>query len=395
MSEPERGPAAGSPDEAPPETGSDSRTSPKRRAGGGGSPQKTSDPARKITLVVLGLCVVFFLLYLRADRVMPYTDQARIIGFSVPVVPQVPGYVTEIGVSLHDVVEPGHLLVQLDTTQYGIAVRSARAALDNAIQQLGVQSAGVEAAAAGLAAARAQRTIAQREFDRVQSISQRNPNALSQSDRDRATAALEQAVAQVEASEADLERARAALGAEGADNPAVRSAMAALEQAEFNLAQTTLRAPSDGAIESLMLDVGHFAGAGQPLMTFVTTSRAWIQADLRENNLAHLDPGDPVQLVLDAAPGRIFDGTVRSIGFGVRQGFGTNRGELPQVQEQTGWLRQPQRFPVIIDFAEEVPPRFLRVGAQVDVMVYTGTHALLNPIGRMVMRFFSLMSYVR
>jgi multidrug resistance efflux pump len=144
-----------------------------------------------------------------------------------------------------------------------------------------------------------------------------------------------------------------------------------------------------------MLDVGHFAGAGQPLMTFVTTSRAWIQADLRENNLAHLDPGDPVQLVLDAAPGRIFDGTVRSIGFGVRQGFGTNRGELPQVQEQTGWLRQPQRFPVIIDFAEEVPPRFLRVGAQVDVMVYTGTHALLNPIGRMVMRFFSLMSYVR
>jgi multidrug resistance efflux pump len=395
MSEPERGPAGGSPDEAPPETGSDSRTSPKRREGAGGSPQKTSDPARKITLVVLGLCVIFFLLYLRADRVMPYTDQARIIGFSVPVVPQVPGYVTEIGVSLHDVVEPGHLLVQLDTTQYGIAVRSARAALDNAIQQLGVQSAGVEAAAAGLAAARAQRTIAQREFDRVQSISQRNPNALSQSDRDRATAALEQAVAQVEASEADLERARAALGAEGADNPAVRSAMAALEQAEFNLAQTTLRAPSDGAIESLMLDVGHFAGAGQPLMTFVTTSRAWIQADLRENNLAHLDPGDPVQLVLDAAPGRIFDGTVRSIGFGVRQGFGTNRGELPQVQEQTGWLRQPQRFPVIIDFAEEVPPRFLRVGAQVDVMVYTGTHALLNPIGRMVMRFFSLMSYVR
>jgi len=282
MSEPERGPVGGSPDEAPPETGSDSRTSPKRREGAGGSPQKTSDPARKITLVVLGLCVIFFLLYLRADRVMPYTDQARIIGFSVPVVPQVPGYVTEIGVSLHDVVEPGHLLVQLDTTQYGIAVRSARAALDNAIQQLGVQSAGVEAAAAGLAAARAQRTIAQREFDRVQSISQRNPNALSQSDRDRATAALEQAVAQVEASEADLERARAALGAEGADNPAVRSAMAALEQAEFNLAQTTLRAPSDGAIESLMLDVGHFAGAGQPLMTFVTTSRAWIQADLRE-----------------------------------------------------------------------------------------------------------------
>jgi multidrug resistance efflux pump len=353
------------------------------------------DPARIATLVVLALCVVFFLLYVWADRVMPFSDQARVSGFSVPVVPQVSGYVTDIPVHLHEVVEPGQVLVQLDTTQYQIAVRSARASLDNALQQLGVSSAGVEAAAAGLAAARAQESIARIQYDRLEQIAGRNASALAQADRDTAAAALEQAEAAVAASEADLERARAALGPEGFENPSVRGAFAALESAEFNLAQTTLRAPSRGAIESLQLDIGHFAGAGQPLMTFVSTADVWIQADMKENNLGFLEPGTPVRILLDVVPGRIFMGSVRSVGFGVRQSGTTSRGELPQVSTTTGWLRQPQRFPVIVDLGQDVPPQILRVGAQVSVMAFTGREGLLNPLGRLVMRFLTIMSYVR
>ncbi|MEE8146500.1 MAG: hypothetical protein V3T24_02755, partial [Longimicrobiales bacterium] len=140
------------------------------------------DPARLATLVVLSLCVVFFVLYLRADRVMPYSDQARVSGFTVSVVPLVSGYVTDSSVTLHEPVAPGDILVQIDTTQYEIGVRSARAALDNAIQQLGVQSAAVASAAAGLAASRAQESIARRDNERILQISQRNADALSQAD---------------------------------------------------------------------------------------------------------------------------------------------------------------------------------------------------------------------
>ncbi len=356
---------------------------------------KGRDPARIATLVVLALCAVFFLLYVRADRVMPYSDQARVSGFAVPVVPQVSGYVTDVPVRLHDVVSSGEVLVQLDTTQYQIAVRSARASLDNALQQLGVSSAGVEAAAAGLAAARAQETIARINYERLEQIAARNANALAQADRDNAAAALRQAEAAVEASEADLERAEAALGPEGFDNPTVRAAFAALEGAEFNLSQTTLRAPTRGAVESLQLDVGHFAGAGQPLMTFVSTSDVWIQADMKENNLAYLEPGTTVRILFDAVPGRVFVGSVRSVGFGVSQGGPTARGELPQVSPTAGWLRQPQRFPVIVDLGEEVPAGLVRVGGQVSVMAFTGREGILNPLGRLIMRFFTIMSYVR
>jgi len=355
---------------------------------------KGRDPVRRVTLIVLGVCLVFFLLYVRADRVMPYSDQARVAGYSVPVVPMVSGYVTDIGVAVHQVVDPGQILVQIDTVPSRIAVRSARAGLDNAIQQLGVQSEGVQSAAAKLASARAQESIARQDADRIRQISDRNPNALSQADRDRSTAALSQAEAQVAASMAEVRRAEAQLGLDGETNPAVRAAMATLEQAEFNLARTVLRAPSGGVVESLSLDVGHFAAAGQPLMTFVSSSDMWIEADLRENNLANLKPGDPVEILLDVAPGEVFHGVIESVGFGVSQGRSGSRGELPQVKQTTGWLRQPQRFPVVITLDSEVPQSLLRVGAQATVMVYTGSH-LLNPLGRVVMRFFSIMSYVR
>ena len=353
------------------------------------------DPARWATVIVLGVCMVFFLFYVRADRVMPYSGQARVSGYTVSVVPQVSGYVTGIEATLHEHVVPGQVLVRLDTTQYQIALRSARAALDNTLQQLGVQGAAVESSAARLAGARAQESIARSDYERIQQISARNANALSQADRDRSQAALSQAEAQVSSAEAELRRAQAALGVDGEGNPTVRSAMAGLEQAELNLARTVLRAPSRGAIESLQIDLGHFAAAGQPLMTFVSTADIWIQADMRENNLANLEPGSPVRFLLDAAPGEVFDGGIRSVGLGVRQGAPSPRGELPQVSPTTGWLQQSQQFPVIIDIRDEVPRELLRVGAQASVMVFTGDHVILNPLGRLVLRFFTVMSYVR
>ena len=79
-----------------------------------------SDPVRLATLVVLALCVVLFLIYLRADRIMPYSDQARVSGYTVSVTPQVSGYLTGIEVELHEVVEPGRVLVRIDTAQYQI-----------------------------------------------------------------------------------------------------------------------------------------------------------------------------------------------------------------------------------------------------------------------------------
>jgi len=385
--DPDQAPSSGAAPEAP---GPDPEDEPVGKEGRA----KGRDPVRLATLVVLGVCALFFALYVWADRVMPYSDQARVSGYAVPIAPQVSGYVTDIAVGLHEVVEGGDVLVEIDTLQYRIAIRSARAQLDNAIQQVGGATATVEAAAAGVAAARAQETIALRDFERISSIRERDPTAISQADRDRAEAAHLSAVAQVEAAEADLRRAEATLGPGGLDNPSVRAALAALEQAELNLARATIRAPSRGAIESLFLDVGYFASPGQPLLTFVSAAGTWITADMRENNLENLRPGTPVEVLLDVAPGQVFNGVVRSVGLGVGDASRGGPGSLPTVSTSTGWLRQPQQFPVIIDL-EDVPHELLRIGAQASVMAFTGDYWLLNPIGRFVMRLSAYLSYLR
>ena len=353
------------------------------------------NPVTVITLLVLAFCVTLFVWHLMADRFTPYTDQARVEAFAVPVVPQVSGYLVEIPVALHERVEGDQVLAQIDREPFELAVRSARAALANAGQQVGAQTAGVESAAGRLGIARARLERAQRNYDRVQRVSERNPGALSEADRDRADASLAQAQSQLISAEAELERAKQTLGSPGPDNPMIESAVAALETAEFNLAQTTITAPSQGLIESFQLDVGHYAQAGQPLMTFVSMKDVWIDASMRENNLYHLKPGDPVELVLDVAPGRVFHGTIRSVGVGVSSSQETSRGALPTVESVQGWLRDPQRFPVIISFADDRPTGLLRPGGQANVIVYTGDRPWLNKFAGWRIRLAAWLSYVR
>jgi multidrug resistance efflux pump len=353
------------------------------------------DPVRLITLAVLAVCVVIFIWYVKSDRVTPYTSQARVRSLIVPIVPRVSGHITQVGVRLHSMVEQDDVLFQIDRRPFELAVGSSEANLDQTTQQMGVQGATVKAAAGKLGVARAQLDRAQRNYDRTQSVLEDNPGALSLADKDRSETGLAQALERVSSAEADLEKAQQQLGIEGPENSEIRVAVAAVEQAYLDLEFSTLTAPSRGAIESFNVDVGHYAQAGQPLATFVSTHDVWIQADMRENNLANIKAGDPVEFVLDVAPGRVFDGKVRSVGYGVSTGGGSNRGELPTVGSTQSWLREPQRFPVIIDFGGDTTRGLLRAGGQVDVIIYTSEGTLLNPIGRFNIRIRSWLSYVR
>ncbi len=347
------------------------------------------DPVRRGVLLLLAVAALIFVWYVLADRYTPFTDQARIEALVVPIVPRVGGYVAELDVRLHSVVEPGQQLLRLDQRPFQLAVQSAQAGFEDALQQVGAQSAGVEAAAAQLGVSEAGLDRAQRNFDRVQAIQEQSPGALSQADRDRTETALMQAQELVAAAEAGLKAATVQLGVEGEGNPRVRSAIAALQKAELDLAFTTLHAPAGGVIENFTVDVGHFAAAGQPVGTLITTSDVWIQADMRENNLGRIETGDPVEIVLDIAPGRVFRGTVRSVGSGVSTGPSGSRGQLEQVSSSSGWLRDPQRFPVVITFDQGQAIGLRRVGGQADIVIYTGGGAILNAIAWLRLRLVS------
>lgn len=358
------------------------------------SDQSETSKARRLTLIVLGICAVIFLWHLAADRHTPYTDQARVNSLTIPIVSQVPGYVSEIRVRLHSVVEEGDTLFVIDRRKYEYAVRQAEANVDRAAQSVGAGTATVKAAAAQLGSANARLDRAQRNFDRTQRVVEDNPGALSQANQDFVETSLALAVEGVATAEANLDKAEEALGATGPDNADLRLAIAQLEAAQLDLAFSTVIAASAGVIESFNLTLGYFAAAGAPLATLVTAEDVWIQADMRENNLGHIDIGDPVELSLDVMPGRIIKGTVRSVGYGVSDGRNSNAGTLPSISPSMGWVREPQRFPVIVVLDEDI--RGLgRIGGQASVIVFTGRNFFLNAIGRLQIRIATLLSYVR
>jgi multidrug resistance efflux pump len=365
------------------------------QAGGTPDEKPGKDPVRKWTLIILVVCAALLVWYLRSDRVTPMSSQARVHALVVPIAPEVSGRITSVSVSNNQLVEAGQELFRLDEEQLRYALQTATAALDQAYQGQGAAGANVDAARAGVESARANMERSRLDIERMRRIREQDPGAISQRRLESAEASYVLSQGQVEAAEAGLQAAIEQLGKPGDENALVQQALASVDTARLNLERATVRAPETGVVTGVQLDKGNFAGAGQAQMTFIATHNIWIQADFKENNLGHLDPGDDVDIVFDAYPGRIFEGKVREIGFGVDVG-NPPLGKLPSIQNDKSWLRSAQRFPVLIDF--ELPldresRTRLKVGSQATVVVYTGTHPLFNLLARLYMRAASILTY--
>lgn len=351
------------------------------------------DPVRRATLIVLAVVVVLLCWYVVADRVTPYTTQARLHALVVPVAPQVSGLVETVLVTNNQRVAEDDVLFTINTDNFVLQMEAAQADLESARQTVGASTAAVTAAAASLAAAQAGMWQAEQDAVRMRGIREADPGAISERRLQYAEAALATAEANVEAAEANLEKARQDLGRTGENNVRIVQARVAIANAQLNIDRSVVRAPGTGVVTDVRLDTGNFAAAGAPQMTFVATEDLWVQADFTENNLGLLEAGDPVEFIFDARPGEVFTGTVRGTGFGV-QIDSAPLGSLPTIENDKNWLRDAQRFPVLVDFdTVNLSALGVRVGSQASVIVYTGRHPLMNFLGRLRIRTATYLSY--
>jgi multidrug resistance efflux pump len=355
---------------------------------------RSTDPVRKWTLILLGACAVLMIYYVVADRITPYTAQARVNALVVPIAAEVSGTVTEVTVQSNQAVETGKILFRVDRERYALAVETAQANLQSARQATGASTANIDAAKAQRVTAQANLLRAEQDVVRLRRIKQEDPGAISDRRVEMAEASFTAAQAALQAAEANLERARQDLGETGEANYRILQARAALDQAELDLVRTSVVAPDNGVVTDVRVDRGNFAQAGAPLMTFLASHDIWVQADFTENNLGNIKPGDEVDIVFDALPGKVVKGTIRTTGFGVNVDSAP-LGSLPTIDNDRQWLRDAQRFSVIVDF--ELPDaedrQGIRVGAQASVLVYTGGGFLFNSIAWIKMRLLSLFTY--
>jgi membrane fusion protein (multidrug efflux system) len=129
---------------------------------------------------------------------------------------------------------------------------------------------------------------------------------------------------------------------------------AAVEQAELELSYTKILAPEDGRVTNKSVEAGAIVQAGQPLMA-VVPGEVWVTANFKESQIGELRPGEPVEIYVDAYPGKAFKGHVESI----QAGTGARFSLLPPENAAGNYVKVVQRVPVKIVFDEQPDPEHM------------------------------------
>lgn len=226
----------------------------------------------------------------------------------VKVGPTQPGLLMTVSVARGDEVALGAPLFAQDETADRAARDQAARQLAQAEEQLANLEAGgkpteIRQAEANLAEARSTLARTRADLQRGEALLRDGFATLQNVDQLRAD--YRSAEAKVQAFEAALAQMRAPLGREreiGAQGAAVAAARAALEMAEWRLAQRRVSAPVAGRVADVLARAGETVAAGAPVVSLLPPENILIRFFVPETALAAVHRGDSVALVCDGCP---------------------------------------------------------------------------------------------
>ena len=200
------------------------------------------------------------------ERVRSFSGVAR-AGTESRLSFKVAGTAERVAVEVGDAVEAGALIAALDDTDYRLQEQQAE-------QSLRMAEAEARNAAAN--------------YERVRQLYENNNASLGELDAADATAAA----------------TRASVGA----------ARNALQLARQQLSYTTLRAPVQGSIASVDVEVNENLRAGQVVVMLTSGARAEVEVGVPEVLIGQIAEGSSVAVRFDALPDETFTATVSEVG---------------------------------------------------------------------------------
>jgi membrane fusion protein (multidrug efflux system) len=305
------------------------------------------------------------------------TDDAYVHADMTTLAAKVSGYITEIDVTENQFVREGDVIARIDDGDYRLAVQSAQnkvATQEATIARIGEQikaaQAAVQQAEAQIAAAKADVERTQLEYDRQAQLAKSNYASKqsldnARTDRDRSRANLASAQAALASAEANVGvlNAQRVEAERGLDENKTD-----LAKAERDLSFTVVRAPVSGVVGNKAMEVGTLVSVGQRLAALVPLDAVYVDANYKETQLDQLQPGQEVDITVDAYPGRVFKGTVASIA----PASGALFSLLPPENATGNFTKIVQRVPVRIQFsADALRDHVLRPGMSVVATVST------------------------
>jgi membrane fusion protein (multidrug efflux system) len=342
----------------------------------------------RLPLMLLGLAIVAAFaayVYLTGGR-FETTDDAYVRAARVDISADVAGRVQELAVRDNQIVSKGDVLFRLDDAPFRIAVEEASAQLAAARLQIESLKANYRQRQAELASAQDTLAFQQHEVERQQRLL--GSGIASQLQVDRVAHARDEARTQVAGAQQQIAAVVASLG--GNPNvaperhPTVQQAQALLDRAKLNLSYTVIVAPSDGIVTRVeQLQVGDYIKASAPVFALMSAGDIWIEANFKEDQLAHMHVGQRATVKVDSYPGKTFEGRVAS----VSPGTGSQFSVLPPENATGNWVKVVQRLPVRIELDRLEPTLPLHAGLSANVSVDTQyqhhffASATANPAG--------------
>ena len=360
-----------------------------------------------LLVVLLAAAVVFTITRnwnsWEGGRIEQVTDDAYLRGNLTPLSTKVAGIVRDVKVSDYQQVHKGDLIVELEDDDYkaqvaqaSAAVEAGKAAIENNRRQRELQDSKIDKALAGIDQAKAQITAAEAGIAAVQADVVRTQDERTRQEglfqtRSTTQQKVEQAVAdeqrfaaQSASRKADLEQAKTMLRSNELSAEAERRTKSVLESqdmqlvadlhakeagltaAKVNLGYTTIEAPSDGTVGERQVRPGQLVSPGTQVIPFVDRVK-WVVANYRETQLTNMKVGDPVEIRIDAYPGKTFRGKVIEIA----PASGSQFALLPPDNATGNYTKVVQRIPVKIAFDDESVATSLQPGLSVIATVRT------------------------
>lgn len=296
------------------------------------------------------------------------TDDAYVGGNLVQVMPRVAGTVVAVKVDVTDRVDAGQALVRLDDIDFRVALQNAKAVLAQAVRQVRQQFEVVKQYDASVAVRQA--ALAKAKEDLKRRLGLLDAHSISAEDVAHAQTVVTITQAKLRLEQARLAAAQAqVVGTSVRTHPTVLQAQAHLRDAYLALERCTVRAPVAGYIAKRAVQLGQQVTPGQTLMAVVPLNRLWVDANVKENQLANLRIGQPVSLETDSYGSAVtFHGHV----IGLAPGTGAAFALLPPQNASGNWIKIVQRLPVRVSLdPKELAANPLRVGLSMVATIDT------------------------
>jgi membrane fusion protein (multidrug efflux system) len=315
---------------------------------------------RRIALAIVALLAVgggiAAALYWMQARNFESTDDATVEARVIAISPQLAARVKTVHIADNALVHKGDVLVELDPTDYQVALEQAEASeaavrgrLAQAMAQVDSACASRDQAVAEVAVAQSNQDMAALDNGRYIDAQKLGPGAVSKQQLDNAAGALKSMIAQSQQASAKLTAARAQIvtaqaAVQGAQGD-LSKATADVHRAKVNLSYCTITAPEDGRVTRKSVEAGSYVQTGQNLLAIVPPDY-WVVANFKETQLDRVRPGQRVKITIDAYPGKDFAGWVDSI----QSGTGARFSVLPAENATGNYVKVVQRVPVKIMF---------------------------------------------